>query len=140
MKAYLDTSFIIALHVEDPHSDRANSYMLDNQPEIIVSDFATAEFSAAIARHVRMGKTTAQGAKTTFANFDAWMYLFTERAETNSTDVKAAEAFIRRLDVNLCTSDALHIAIALRIGAALASFDERMAANAGILGMPVVAA
>jgi len=140
LKVYLDTSFIIALQVEDPHNDRANSYMQDRQPEIVVSDFAAAEFSAAIARHVRMGKTTALAAKTNFADFDAWLYLFAQRVETSSADVRAAGAFIRRLDLNLRTPDALHIAIAQRIGATLATFDERMAANAGILGTPVAAA
>lgn len=114
--------------------------MQDREPEIFVSDFAAAEFSAAIARHVRMGKTTPQAAKANFSDFDAWVYLLAEHVETGSADVRTAGAFIRRLDLNLRAPDALHIAIAQRIGATLATFDERMAANAGILGTPVAAA
>ena len=140
MKAYFDTSFLVALIVEDPHSDRANAFLRDQQPEIGVSDFAATEFAAVIARQVRMGMTKAEAAKATFADFDAWLYLFAESAETSSQDVRSAAAFIRRLDLNLRAPDALHIAIAQRIGATLATFDERMAANAAALGSAVAAA
>jgi predicted nucleic acid-binding protein len=50
--------------------------------------------------------------------------------------VSAAEAFLRRLDLNLRTPDALNIAIAQRVGALLVSFDEKMAASARALGTP----
>lgn len=47
--------------------------------------------------------------------------------------MKAAEAFLRRLDLAIRTPDALNIAITQRIGAALATFDQKMAASAGSL-------
>jgi predicted nucleic acid-binding protein len=108
LKVYLDTSFIVALFVEDPHTDRANAFIQDRQPEIIVSDFAAAEFSAAIARYLRVGRTTREAAKAVFADFDAWTHLFAQRFETASPDVRTAEVFIRRLDLNLRAPDALH--------------------------------
>lgn len=48
--------------------------------------------------------------------------------------MKAAEAFVRRLDLTLRAPDALHIAMAQRNGAALVTFDEKMAACAKALG------
>lgn len=140
MSIYLDTSFVFALMVEDSHSNRANAFLQDRQDELIVSDFAAAEFSAAVARHVRTGKATPQAAKAMFADFDTRVYLFAQRAETETWAVKAAEAFIRRLDLNLKAPYALHLAIARRVGATLATFDQQMIANAGVLGIPVVAA
>jgi hypothetical protein len=47
---------------------------------------------------------------------------------------------LRRLDLGLRTADALNIAIAQRIRAALPTFDQKLAASARVLGIPVVAA
>ncbi len=55
-------------------------------------------------------------------------------------DVRLAETFIRRLDLTLLAPDALHIAMAKREGAALATFDAKMAASAQNLGLDVAAA
>lgn len=51
--------------------------------------------------------------------------------------MKAAEAFLRRLDLTLRAPNALHIAMAQRTGAALVTFDERMAGCARVLGLQV---
>ncbi|HVH76374.1 MAG TPA: hypothetical protein VM755_15780 [Stellaceae bacterium] len=52
-----------------------------------------------------------------------------------SADIAAADAFLRRLDLNLRAPDAINIAIAQRLGADLMTFDERMTANARALGL-----
>jgi predicted nucleic acid-binding protein len=44
---------------------------------------------------------------------------------------------LRRLDLTLRTPDALNIAIAQRAGAAMATFDARMAEAAQALGLDV---
>jgi uncharacterized protein len=53
--------------------------------------------------------------------------------------LKAADAFLRRLDLPLRTPDALNVAIARRIRAELATFDTGMAKSARALGCQVVA-
>jgi predicted nucleic acid-binding protein len=75
-----------------------------------------------------------------FSAFDMWTARATQREETMTADVRAAGAFLRRLDLSLRTADALNIAIAQRIRAALVTFDQRMAASARVLGIPVVGA
>ncbi len=60
-----------------------------------------------------------------------------DRVEISAGDVAVATAFLRRLDLPLRTPDALHIAIAGRIGATLVTFDQRMAISARALGMAV---
>jgi predicted nucleic acid-binding protein len=55
-----------------------------------------------------------------------------------SVDVTAAAGFLRRLDLTLRTQDALHIAIAQRVGAELLTFDRQMANAARALAASAV--
>lgn len=82
-----------------------------------------------------MGELLAGRARIAFANFDAWTPRATQRVQSSAVDVRAAEAFIRRLDLSLRTPDAINIAIAQRLGATLATLDRRMAADAERLGL-----
>jgi predicted nucleic acid-binding protein len=107
------------------------------RPTILVSDFAGAEFASALARRVRMREIARELAQAAFSAFDAWSQFRGDRLETTTSDVAAAERFLRRLDLNLRTPDALNIAIAQRTGATLATFDGRMADAARALGVEV---
>lgn len=82
-----------------------------------------------------MVEISPEQAGAAFAAFDAWAAQETRRIETISADIAAADAFLRRLDLNLRTPDAINIAIGQRVGADLMAFDERMAANARALGL-----
>jgi predicted nucleic acid-binding protein len=61
-----------------------------------------------------------------------------ERVQTEGPDVAAADSIVRRFDVNLHGSDALHVALALRTGAALLTLDGKMKASARKLGVSVI--
>lgn len=52
--------------------------------------------------------------------------------------MRAAEAFVRRLDLTLRAPDAINIAIATRLGLALMTFDSGMANCARALGADVL--
>ena len=137
MSLYLDASVLVALFVIDPFSARAEAF-LSAHPEIFfISDFGAAEFSSAAARRVRMRDLTADDGRLAFANFDSWLACSADRQETTAADIAAADRILRRLDVNLRTPDALHIAIAQRIAATLVTFDQHMASSARALGMAV---
>jgi len=131
-EVYLDASILLALLTNNPLTPRADAFMRANTPALIVSDFAAAEFASAMARRVRTGGITPDEARVAFSTFDAWAARATRREQTKAADV--SEAFLRRLDLNLRTPDALNIAIAQRIGAALVSFDEKMSPSARALG------
>ena len=143
MRVYLDASVLVALLTSDALTARAETYLRTTAPVLVVSDFACAEFASAIAREVRTREITAQEAWAAFAFLDTWIAETTERAETTTADVRAAEALVRRLDLKLRTPDALHIALhialAQRTQAALATFDGGMAAAARTLGMVLAA-
>lgn len=137
MKAYLDANVLIALFIEEEFTARAKSFLKAGKPILLISDFACAEFASGIARLVRIETFTVSDAQAIFTAFDTWTARTTQRVETLTADVKAAEAFVRRLDLTLRAPDALHIAMAQRTAATLVTFDERMAERARVLGIPV---
>ena len=137
MSFYLDASALVALLTVEPLSGRADNFIASVREPLIVSDLASAEFASAIARRVRMRETTLAEARADLADFDLWVMRFTQRAEAGAVDIATAITFLRRLDLPLKTPDAIHIAIAQRVGATLVTFDRQMAASARALGTPV---
>jgi len=134
---YLDANILVALLTPEPFSGRADRFLQSNTAPLIVSDFAAAEFSSAVARRVRMRDFTRDQARITFSRFDTWLARAADRVEIIPADVALATAFLRRLDLTLRTPDAIHIAITQRINATLVTFDQRMTAGARALGTAV---
>jgi uncharacterized protein len=134
LSVYLDASILVSLFTVDTLTARADAALRERSPLLMVSDFAAAEFASAMARRVRMQIITADEARAAFSTFDAWIARTTTLISVTSADVTAAAGFLRRLDLTLRTQDALHIAIAQRVGAALFTFDQQMASAARALG------
>jgi uncharacterized protein len=139
LSVYLDASALVSLFANDVLSLRADAILRARRSALIVSDFAAAEFAAAIARRMRTRFLTMAEARIAFSNFDAWTARETEQVQITAADVVSAASFIRRLDLTLRAPDAIHIAIAQRVGAELFTFDERMMTAARALGTNVVA-
>jgi predicted nucleic acid-binding protein len=138
LSVYLDASLIVSLFVDDAFTQRANSAFRTSPDALVVSDFAAAEFASVIARQVRTAKLSSESASKIFSDFDVWTATWATDAETQTADIVRAGAILRRLDINLRAPDAIHIAIAQRIGAQLATFDKKMAESARALGLPLV--
>jgi predicted nucleic acid-binding protein len=138
LTVYLDASFLAGLFIRtDAFASRATAFSKRGGEPMVVSDFATAEFSSVIARLTRMNNIQEPEARDVFRDFDAWRYLFAEAEDAISTDIRAATAIIRRLDLNIRAPDAINLAIAMRLGASIATFDHGMAQNAQTLGITV---
>jgi predicted nucleic acid-binding protein len=135
---YLDTSVLAGFFIRaDTFASRARSFFAGIDKVPLVSDFVAAEFSSIIVRLVRMRQFTAQDARETFALFDNWRTQAADDADAVPDDIRLADAIIRRLDLNIRAPDAINLAIAMRLDAAVATFDSRMAENARTLGVPV---
>jgi predicted nucleic acid-binding protein len=130
---YLDTSVIIPLFLGEARSLEAEALCANS--EIIVSDLASAEFSSALGLAARSRRLSEEAAHKVLAQFDAWIAQHAAPAETLSEDFSAATIMLRRFDLGLRTPDALHIAIAARLGAKLLTFDAKMTAAATALGL-----
>jgi predicted nucleic acid-binding protein len=139
VSVYLDASVLVAFFVSDPFSSRAESFV-GRQTSVYVSDFAAVEFASAVARHVRVRRVTTSEARSALLAFDAWRDGASNTLITIPQDMENAAAILRRLDLNIRTGDALNIAIAMRLDATLATFDDRMAENARALGATVAVA
>lgn len=137
MKACFDASALVALFCQDAHTARITGFMARAGPTAIVSDFAAAEFASAVARKVRERQYTAPEATAVFGVFDDWIRQNAVAALAQATDTVLATRWLRRLDLNLRTPDAIHLALADRLGATLVTFDDAMAAAARTLGVPV---
>lgn len=135
---YLDASFLVAFFTSDAFTARATVMMQAGAQDLIVSDFAAAEFASVMARLVRTGELRRNEARAVLSSFDVWAAASTDRTETGAADVSVAEAFLRRLDLPLRTADALNIAIAQRVEATLLTFDKKMTGSAQRLGLPVI--
>ena len=131
---YLDTSVIVPLLLPEPRSHEAESFV--SRGDFVVSDLAAAEFSSALSLAVRKRLPEA-AARAALATFDDWMPVHALQADTRSEDFAEATRLIRRFELALRTPDALHIAIAARLGAKLVTFDVKMAASAKALGVEV---
>jgi predicted nucleic acid-binding protein len=140
VSVYLDASILVALFTSDALTARADSFLRRNPSVLIVSDFAAAEFSSVIARHVRTKDISKDEARLVFSNFDTWTARTTQRAPIGTADVIAAEVLLRRFELALRTPDALNIAMAQRLGAMLATFDSKMAAAARTIGTEIAKA
>ena len=139
MSLYLDASVLVTLFVIDPLSARAEAFWSAHPEIVIVSDFAVAESSSAVGRRVRTRDLTREDGQLAFSNLDTWVARSAYREEVTTADIDAATRIVRRLDVNLRTPDAIHIAIARRLEATLVTFDRSMAAGARALGTTVAA-
>jgi predicted nucleic acid-binding protein len=140
VNVYLDASVIVSLFVQDAFVGRAEAFFAQQGSLLLISDFAAAEFSSAIARRVRMKEMILAQGQTALANFDAWTARASLRIPIVSADVETATGYLRRLDLQLRTGDAINIAVAHRLGASLLTFDTRMAASATALGVEIVTA
>jgi predicted nucleic acid-binding protein len=139
LSVYFDTSVLVALFTDNPFSNRAQTAFRGRRIGLTSSDFAAAEFASAVSRHVRMRELSIRDAREALADFDIWQARMALRVESTPADVRAAEAMLRRLNLPLRTPDAIHIAIAQRIGAELATFDVKLAESARALGTQISA-
>jgi predicted nucleic acid-binding protein len=136
--AYLDASVLVSLFIPASSSARADDVLRTQTPEIVVSDLAAAEFASALSRRVRMGELQTKEARSLLAEFDQWLSAAARRVELVPSDVAIAASFLRRFDTTLRTPDAIHVALAQRIGANLFTFDKKLSVAARALKVEVV--
>lgn len=137
MSVYLDANILIALFISDSLTPNATAAVAKLVEPMVVSDAAALEFASTVARKVRAGVISARDGREALANFDVWIDA-TERVQAAASDITAADAIVRRFDINLHGMDALHVALAIRIGARLLTLDAKMRANARKAGVSVV--
>src|SRR5215213_10337084 len=117
--------------MHDTFSERADEFGRSNAVVPVVSDFGAAEFSSAVARRVRTGDISIDRARVILSRFDSWYVEIAAGMEIGPGDISSAATFLRPLDLNLRTPDAIHLAVTQRLRAPLATFDDRMRRRLG---------
>jgi predicted nucleic acid-binding protein len=135
LSIYLDTSVAVSLFVRDPHSARAEAWLSTAPQGVTLSAWTVAEFSSALAGRERMGQTTPTDRAAAERSFELWFATFGHDAPIQGRDFDFVRELIRHDRVRLRTPDALHLAIAHRIGARLATLDTSLAAAALAIGV-----
>ena len=105
---------------------------------LIVSDFAAAEFCVRDRSTGPHRELPPDEARIALADFDAVVAITAlDGSRSPQSMSRAPRHYVRRLDLPLRTPDAIHIAVAQRLGATLVTFDRAHGAAARTLGVAV---
>lgn len=135
---YCDTSLIVAALTNEPHSERARAWLRSVPAEpLAISAWTLTEVASALAMKYRRGVLD----DATLASIDAlWTEFRLARCSMLSIDeshFRQAADLVNTPPRGLRAADALHLAVTLRAGAALATFDHDLAASAMARGIAV---
>lgn len=137
---YLDTSVVIALLTREAHSERAETWLVRQDPATLhISGWVITEVSSALSIKLRTGILTPALRATILAR---WHRVIAENFVSlpiTSGHFETAATFADRHETGLRAGDALHLAIASNAGCAVATFDRIMAAAAPLVGVPLAA-
>jgi uncharacterized protein len=133
---YFDASVLVSMIVADANSSRAGRWYMSLQASVIISDLANLEVSAVISRQFRTKRYTRAQADRALGDFEA-LRAQSDRMSHHPRDFSLAELLIRDYSAKLSAPDALHLASAKNAGAALATFDARLAEAARAQGVEV---
>ena len=137
MSAYLDASILLPTLIEEPASAAVDRFCVEWPDTLVVSDFAAAEVASGLSRLVRTRHLEPKDAQARLTDFDAWRTGATVAADLAATDARLANIYVRRFDLMLRATDALHAAICRRLGLILVTLDRRLGTAARELGLEV---
>ena len=137
MSAYLDASVLVSVFTTDDHTPRVLAWLARASERLCVSDWTLAEFSSAVAIGVRTARLTIGDRDDAETALQSWLSSQRPPEPVHSDDVRTARSLLRATALPLRAADALHLAIAQRIGHAVVSFDSRMCEAAVDLGIAV---
>ena len=136
---YLDTSVAVPLFVPEPSSDLVDKWLGACDIPIVSSDWIITEFSSALAIKERSGALSAKDSKAAWRSFETFCQTGLRLAPVSRQAFAEAASMTRRATHGLRAGDALHLAVALEIGAkTLATLDIMMAGNAKRLKLQTV--
>jgi predicted nucleic acid-binding protein len=125
LRFYLDASFLVPLFVDDDWTERAKGWAAGD-PEVLVSDWVVTEFSSALSHHVRRRSLDADERNEAENALDGWLAGRVVKEPIDPDDVIAARALLHRHG-KLRAPDALHLAVVLRLGVGLVTYDGDLA-------------
>lgn len=135
---YVDTSLLLPTYVQEKNSIRANTF-LRGASQSLVSDLTVAELYVGLARKVKLGSLSPASAEEAWSLFESHLKggLFRRIALAPSHSEAAGQLAVRS-PVMLRTLDAIHLAVAFGLDAAVATLDGRLSDAARAFGIEVL--
>jgi uncharacterized protein len=135
LSSYLDAGVLPPTLIAEPATEAVYDCLGAAGQDLVISDFAAAEVASAVSRLVRMALLTDTDASACLTDFDAWRAAMSSPVDIAPSDARLAYIYARRFDLRLRAPDALHLAIARRLDATLATLDQRLATAAREMGI-----
>lgn len=132
---YLDTSILGAVFFREPGAPELVA-KLEKQAKqgLTISAWTLTEMSSVGGIKQRIGAIDAATRQQALAKFQRFASKHLGMAEIEPVDFRTAAVFIET-PINVRAGDALHLAVARRLGAQIASLDKRMCDAAKALGL-----
>jgi uncharacterized protein len=136
---YLDTSVAVPLFVSERSSDLIDRWISDCESPLVAADWILTEFASALSIKERSAGLSAKNAKFAWRGFETFCASGLRLAPVSRNAFQEAAKMIRGPGHGLRASDALHLAVAIEIGAkTIATLDANMATNAKRLKLKTV--
>jgi uncharacterized protein len=128
---YIDTSVLVALHLAEEHSERAERWYIKCKQTLITSVWSITEFASALSIKQRTAQINAGEAREVWARFEQQCNSELQLLAVEPPAFHRAALLAMNMESKLRSGDALHLACALQAKAlAMASFDQALTANA----------
>ncbi len=136
---YVDTSVIVPLLTLEPKTEQVTAWYAGLHDTPAGSDWLLTEFSSAVSIKLRTGQINEATAKLVRKEFDSLVDGGLRIVPISRDAYRQAADIIRRHGSGLRSGDALHLAVALELGAShMATLDGTLAANVKHHGLELV--
>jgi uncharacterized protein len=128
MAFYLDTCVILSAIQRDAYSDSVDVWLHERRTsELVTSEWSLAEAASALGRLVRMNDLTPAAAMAKYQDIQIWLADEFHVEAVGGADFITAAERQTIWSLGLRAGDALHLAVAARIGAILVTNDQTLA-------------
>lgn len=138
---YVDTSVLVAAHTREPHTHLAQAWLAGQSGGgLILTTWTPLECESALAIKRRRGELDEAGQIAASRDIEAFAARFVSNfaplATPQEADHQRARELVSQASSGLRAGDALHLAVALRLGAdQFATLDRVLAGNAARHGL-----
>ena len=128
---YVDTSVLVPLFLNEPHSVAASDWYAREKGELVAAAWCIPEFASALGIKQRTGAIDARQAQGAWARFERMVAADLRLLPVEPTNFHRAAALVLDASSALRAGDALHLACAEAAGAKqMATLDDVLSRNA----------
>ncbi len=125
---YLDTSLVVATLTQEQNTGRIRTWLGEQSTgALAISGWVITEFSAAFPMELRTRQISIEEGSLLLAAFASLARTSFRILAIDPEEFWAAAIFLDAYELGLRAGDALHVAIASKIGAELVTLDRNMA-------------